>query len=59
MFASEEQVSTCVKSFMEFEKKLKADIPKEQRAKAKPTDISGGLLVACFTNYTNLKSDQV
>ena len=34
-------MAAAVKAFMEFEKKLKEPIPREQRAAAKPTDISG------------------
>ena len=51
IFASEDQVSACVKAFMEFEKGLKADIPKDKRAKAKPTDITGTLSLPTLPFY--------
>lgn len=44
VFASEDNVANCAKAFIDFEKKLKADIPREKRKTAKPTDISGLLL---------------
>jgi len=54
IFAREENVSACVKAFMEFEKDLKADIPKDKRAAAKPTDITGGVLDGYFLDYANV-----
>ena len=44
VFAKEESVGACVKAFLEFEKNLKGKLPREERAKAKPTDISGDLI---------------
>lgn len=54
IFAREDNVASCVKAFIEFERKLKADIPKEMRAKAKPTDITGGVLEGHFLDYSKV-----
>ncbi len=41
VFAPEDAISTSVKAFLDFEKKLLEPIPKADRAKHKLTDVSG------------------
>lgn len=42
VFATEDNVAACVKAFLEFEKALVADIPKDKRkSMPKPTEITG------------------
>lgn len=41
IFANEDNVATCVKSFLDFEKELLSGIPKDKRAQSKLTDITG------------------
>lgn len=45
VFAPEEAISSSVKAFLDFEKKLLEPIPKADRAKIKLTDVSGAHLV--------------
>lgn len=54
IFANEDALSGSVKAFLEFEKKLLEALPREERATAKPTDISGGAMDSSF-----LTSEQV
>lgn len=51
IFATEDKVSACVKAYIDFEKGLKEGIPKDKRAQAKPTDITGGVLDGQFLQY--------
>ena len=37
-------MSGCVKAFIDFEKKLISELPKDKKGKVKPTDITGKLL---------------
>jgi large subunit ribosomal protein L10 len=54
VFADEENLSASVKAYIEFEKKLKEKLPKEQRAAAKPTDISGAVLDGKALDYAGV-----
>lgn len=47
----EECIAESVKAYLDFEKKLKDKLPKEERAAAKPTDISGGAMDGQFLTY--------
>ncbi|BDA46617.1 probable 50S ribosomal protein L10 [Coccomyxa sp. Obi] len=44
VFAPEDAISTSIKAFLDFEKKLLEPIPKADRAKTKLTDVSGGAM---------------
>lgn len=41
IFAAEDQVAGCVKAFIDFEKALRDEQPRDKRGKVKPTDITG------------------
>lgn len=41
IFAAEDQVSGCVKAFLDFEKALISEQPKNKKGVVKPTDITG------------------
>lgn len=41
IFAAEDQVSGCVKAFLDFEKALISEQPRDKKGKVKPTDITG------------------
>ena len=41
VFAPEDAISTSIKAYLDYEKALLEPIPRDQRDKAKPTDISG------------------
>jgi len=51
----EEVISESVKAYLAFETKLKERLPREQRAKAKPTDISGGAMDGRALNYAEVE----
>lgn len=54
VFATEDNVAACVKAFLEFEKALVADIPKDKRkSMPKPTEITGTVLDGQFLDYSN------
>ena len=55
LFVGEECISESVKAFLDFEKKLKDRLPKEQRAKAKPTDVSGGAMDGKALSYADVQ----
>ncbi len=44
-----------MKAYLDFETKLKERLPREQRAKAKPTDISGGAMDGRALNYAEVE----
>jgi large subunit ribosomal protein L10 len=54
VFCPEESLGASVKAYMEFEKQLKEKLPKEQRAKAKPTDISGAVFDGQALDYAGV-----
>jgi len=55
LFVGEECISESVKAFLDFEKKLKDRLPKEQRAMAKPTDVSGGAMDGKALSYADVQ----
>eukprot|EP00884_Botryococcus_braunii_P008131 jgi/Botrbrau1/17319/Bobra.0015s0067.1 len=55
IFANEDALSSSVKAFLEFEKKLLEALPREERATAKPTDISGGAMDASFLTAAQVR----
>ena len=55
LFVGEEVISESVKAYLDFETKLKERLPREQRAKAKPTDISGGAMDGRFLAYAEVE----
>ncbi|KAK9812575.1 hypothetical protein WJX73_010072 [Symbiochloris irregularis] len=50
VFSGEDGVAATVKAYIEFEKQLLDKIPKKDRATAKPTDISGGILQGVYVD---------
>ena len=54
MFVGEECIAESVKAYLDFEKKLKDKLPKEERATAKPTDISGGAMDGQYLTYEDV-----
>ena len=44
-----------MKAYLDFETKLKERLPREQRAKAKPTDISGGAMDGKALSYAEVE----
>lgn len=54
VFCHEDVLGDTVKAYMQFEKKLKEKLPKDQRAAAKPTDISGGVLDGKAVDYASV-----
>ena len=50
VFSNEDNVANCAKAFIEFEKGLKAELPREKRKTAKPTDISGNYIFIVIRN---------
>ncbi len=55
LFVGEEVISESVKAYLDFETKLKERLPREQRAQAKPTDISGGAMDGRFLAYAEVE----
>lgn len=52
----EECIAASVKAYLDFEDKLKMKLPKEERAKSKPTDISGGAMDGKALTYEQVAS---
>ena len=55
LFVGEEVISESVKAYLDFETKLKERLPREQRAEAKPTNISGGAMDGRFLAYAEVE----
>lgn len=52
LFINEESIAESIKAWVDFETKLKEKIPKEERDKARPIDVSG----ACWQGGVGLGS---
>lgn len=55
LFVNEESIAESVKAYTAFEKKLKEKLPREEREKARPIDISGGVMTGQLLNYDDVK----
>lgn len=55
MFVPEDVIADTVKAYVNFEKKLKEDLPKEEREKARPIDVSGGAMDGKVLAYADVK----
>ncbi|KAL4420085.1 hypothetical protein ABPG77_004350 [Micractinium sp. CCAP 211/92] len=55
LFVNEEVISESIKAYVNFEKKLLDALPKEERATARPLDISGGVMDGKLMDYLEVK----
>ncbi|GAB4820656.1 hypothetical protein N2152v2_007702 [Parachlorella kessleri] len=55
LFIGEEYISESVKAYVNFESKLKEKIPREEREKARPIDVSGGVMSGKALSYEEVK----
>ncbi|PSC71630.1 50S ribosomal L10 [Micractinium conductrix] len=55
MFVNEEVISESFKAYVAFEKKLLEGVPKDERATARPLDVSGGVMDGKGLDYVAVK----
>lgn len=55
LFIQEDVISESVKAYVDFEAKLKEKLPKEEREKARPIDVSGGVMSGKALTYEEVK----
>ncbi|PRW56141.1 50S ribosomal L10 [Chlorella sorokiniana] len=55
LFVNEEVIADSMKAYVAFEKKLVDALPKEERATARPIDISGGVMDGKLMDYLEVK----
>lgn len=55
MFVQEDVIADSVKAYTAFEKELKEALPKEEREKARPIDVSGGVMDGKMLEYADVK----
>lgn len=55
LFVNEEVIAESMKAYVAFEKKLVDALPKEERATARPIDVSGGCMDGKMLNYLEVK----
>ncbi|EFN58789.1 hypothetical protein CHLNCDRAFT_48119 [Chlorella variabilis] len=55
LFVNEEVIAESIKAYVAFEKKLVEGLPKEERATARPIDISGGCMDGTLMDYVAVK----
>lgn len=58
LFVNEEVIAESFKAYAAFEKKLLESVPKEERATARPIDVSGGVMDGKLMGYLEVKKLQ-
>jgi large subunit ribosomal protein L10 len=56
LFVNEEVIAESIKAYVAFEKKLLEGVPKEERATARPIDVSGGCMDGQLLDYVAVKN---